>query len=218
MSDRKALLRQYQQLEHDFFYKRLSLEQLYALTSNGTVIEDSFCYGEFGFLLVGLKPCVLIQFPSARENIIPAYKRFVLDPLVERLDAFQVHVAIIDTPVKSAELGELRGSLLIYNSSHELGSQVQSSLLSASSTFVSEEQLASLFDYPGNLPKSEEQLLSMLEIAYLDNSRNDMRVITTFAALEPQLELVKKHFAIYKDVCSRQLDMDLRLVIRRPIV
>lgn len=217
MSDRKALVRQYQQLEHEFFYKQLSSQQLFALTSDGTVVEDSFCYGEFAFLIVGLKPCVLVQFPSARENIIPAYKRFVVDPLLERMNAFQIRAVIIDTPVKGIELGELRGSLLIYNSGHELACQVQSLLLLPSSTFVSEDQLALLFDYPGSLPENEEQLSSMLEVAYLDGSRGDMRVITTFAALEPQLEHVKKHFSIYRNVCSRQLDMDLRLVIRRPI-
>lgn len=177
------------------------------LHEKGIILDDSFLYGEFAFLLLGLKPCVLIQFP---EPFLTMYRRHVLDPVCAESG---VQVTVIEKPLRSPETS-LQGSILL----SRRDAAVVASLLDDNSnkTTVAEAELAQILDYPGRLPETLEQVAMMREVAYLEAS--SMRLLTSFAVVgQEQVEATKRHFARYRQACLEHLNMDLRLLIRRPV-
>ncbi|KAF9978543.1 hypothetical protein BGZ73_001962 [Actinomortierella ambigua] len=76
---------------------------------------------------------------------------------------------------------------------------------------ISEETLASLLDYPGRLPQSYLEFPTMLEVSYWDD--DGPTLLTAFAAQKDQLELVRLHFAFYRNAMLQHLDIRLKLQV-----
>lgn len=202
------VIREYRDREVAFF-DNLPTEQRTLLRAHHIDPADSLLYGELAFVLVGLKPCVLIDFPRdsspSTSSITHLYRQAVLDPLKEKCG---ICINEIHHPLASDEM-ELKGCLLVHKSS----SLVQQ-LLDQQDEQVSETSLARLLDYPGRLPQSSDEISTMCEVVYYATPSNV--VLTTFAAQQDELDQVKTHFERYKEQCHTQLGMELGLLVRRP--
>ncbi|KAJ8658511.1 hypothetical protein O0I10_005864 [Lichtheimia ornata] len=201
------VIREYRDREVAFF-NNLPTAQRALLRAHHIDPADSLLYGELAFVLVGLKPCVLIDFPrdaSASTSITHLYRQAVLDPLKEQYD---ICINEIHRPLASDEM-ELKGCLLVHKSC-----PLVQQLLDQQDEQVSETLLAKLLDYPGRLPESSDEISTMCEVVYY--AIPSKVILTTFAAQQDELDQVKAHFARYKEQCHTQLGMELGLLVRRP--
>ncbi|KAF7732865.1 Mitochondrial inner membrane protein oxa1l [Apophysomyces ossiformis] len=172
----KRVVERFRQLEVEFFRQHAA-----TLNSFGITADDSYLYGEFAFLLLGLKPSVLIHFPPP---VIVLYEQGVIEPVLKALP--NISRRRIEN-MRSEEM-DLTGCILLY---HLHDSHRVSNLLDEKSR-VTESQLAEILDYPGSLPNSLEDVAAMKEVAYIDADRQTL--LTTYAALDNQLHNVKDHF------------------------
>ncbi|KAI9021568.1 hypothetical protein CLU79DRAFT_753866 [Phycomyces nitens] len=202
MANRNEWLDRYARAEVQFF-QSLSPDDKNKITEDGQTIKDCLLYGEMGFVLAGLKPCVLIHFNSERINTL--YQQNVLDPLARELD---LRVRVLPS-LKSEEM-DLTGGLIVdrgYGPSDELWE---------CGPVISEESLARILDYPGSLPKTEEEILTMLEVAYVDSRYG--YVVTTFAGQTREEEKIRAHFRHYKEEYKNVFGIELQLIMRRPLL
>ncbi|KAI9488522.1 hypothetical protein BDB00DRAFT_877309 [Zychaea mexicana] len=212
--DDATLIQEYQRLEEDFFYNFLRSDQQHLL--NTPDLHDAFLFGEIGFLVAGLKPCVLIDLPPAVARL---YKQHVLDRVAESEFARRdIQVTEIQANISSPEMMSLQGCFIVYHMR-----QAPQPLLSPSNSddcgrvIITEATLANILDYPGSLPTSMQQVMSMLEVVYYTREQGGrVQILTMFAALEHEVEQVKAHFKRYYDICREKLAWDIKLLIRRP--
>lgn len=154
------------ELEQKFF-STLSPAQIKALTCHGSLeTRDSHLYGEFAFLASGFKPCVLICFPDPELNHL--YTEQVINKAIEKSQNLQCYS--IQKDLISDEMN-LRGTCMVINWDNTHAPHIVKLLEDETCNSISEEQLAVFLDYPGTLPSSAEELDSMLEVAYLDATR-----------------------------------------------
>ncbi|KAG2174723.1 hypothetical protein INT43_005781, partial [Umbelopsis isabellina] len=206
-------------LEQEFF-PTLSPAQIKALTYNGSLeTRDSHLYGEFAFLASGLKPCLLICFPDPKLNRF--YTEQVVNKAIENSQNLQCYS--IQRDIISDEMN-LRGTSIVVNRDTTHASQIVKLLEDETFNSISEDKLAVFLDYPGSLPSSAEELDSMLEVAYLDATRQvnwlirsseDPIIVTTFAAQESEVDKVKEHFQRYR-AKMLEMNIDLQILIRKP--
>lgn len=202
------VIREYRDREVAFF-NNLPAAQRALLRAHHIDPADSLLYGELAFVLVGLKPCMLIDFPRdaspSTTSITHLYRQAVLDPLKEKCG---ICINEINRPLASDEM-ELKGCLLVHKSS-----PLVQHLLDQQDEQVSETSLAKLLDYPGRLPQSSDEISTMCEVVYY--AIPSKVVLTTFAAQQDELDQVKAHFERYKEQCHTQLGTELGLLVRRP--
>ncbi|CDS04947.1 hypothetical protein LRAMOSA07477 [Lichtheimia ramosa] len=199
------LVREYRDREVAFF-NNLPAAQRTLLRAHHIDPADSLLYGELAFVLVGLKPCMLIDFPrdtSSTSSITQLYRQAVLEPLKDDICINEIH-----RPLASAEMN-LEGCLLVHKSS-----PLVQQLLNQQDELVSETLLAQLLDYPGRLPDSSDEISTMCEVVYY--AMPSKVILTTFAAQQDELDQVQAHFDRYKEQCHTQLGMELGLLVRRP--
>ncbi|KAI7851674.1 hypothetical protein BDC45DRAFT_515552 [Circinella umbellata] len=213
-------VRNYKQLEDEFFYNVLQpdLQQLLDMQD----LHDAYLFGEIGFLIAGLKPCVLIDLP---HPVAVLYKQHVLDRVsIDHLTLRGIEIAEIETNVSSPEIS-LQGCFIVYHRSQQetiqpllLMSQNGKENNSSNQQVISESTLAKILDYPGSLPRNQHEIMNMLEVVYYieEQENRSVQIITTFAALDHEVKQVKVHFVNYRKICHEKLGLDLRLLIRRP--
>jgi hypothetical protein len=168
-SHRRMSLAMYQCFLHleQTFFSSLSTAQIQVLTCNGTLqVHDSQLHGEFAFLVAGLKPCLLICFPSPELNRL--FAQTVLDKVLQHQNRFQVHS--ISRSLVSDEM-DLRGCVLVVDQESSLAPMWVKTIGDEKCSSISEHTLAQLLDYPGSLPSCSEELDMMLEVAYFDISK-----------------------------------------------
>lgn len=196
----------YRRLERDWF-ETLPLNQLNLLTDRGRVpIGELHLYGEVGFLLLGLKPCVLVEHIPRELRTLDSYIQGVCKPWLNRwftedflrhthllsdssssegLDLeneadgvasvsnpsspLPIHIAgqLISHELQSPEIS-LQGCWLFYNTSHQLFPDLEATILDKTCSEIPEDMLASLLDYPGSLPKSQNEISTMLRVGYIE--------------------------------------------------
>ncbi|GAB5592605.1 hypothetical protein Unana1_07505 [Umbelopsis nana] len=209
-----TLYEHFKSLELSFF-SNLSSAQIKSLTCNGSLqVQDSRLYGEFAFLMSGLKPCLLVCFPDPELNAL--FTSAVLEKVLQRQSRFQI--LTVRRSLVSDEM-DLRGCVVILDQENALASMASNMIEDQKCSRVSESTLALLLDYPGSLPSCAEELDTMLEVAYLDTarSRDNPTVVTTFAAQQKENKNVNRHFERYRDRV-KELGIDLRMSIRQPQV
>jgi hypothetical protein len=229
-----TLYEHFKSLEQSFF-SNLSSAQIKSLTCNGSLqVQDSRLYGEFAFLISGLKPCLLVCFPDPELNAL--FTSAVLEEVLQRQSRFQI--LTVRRSLVSDEM-DLRGCVVILDQENALASMASNMIEDQKCSSVSESTLALLLDYPGSLPSCAEELDTMLEVAYLDTaryvtrniislvttmlnsvrhrSRDNPTVVTTFAAQQKENKNVNRHFERYRDRV-KELGIDLRMSIRQPQV
>ncbi|KAG0228794.1 hypothetical protein BGW42_001991 [Actinomortierella wolfii] len=215
--------------------------------------ETSCHYGELAFLLLGLKPMVLVQMPT--RQLAQNYHAQVLRPHLIHyppLASYHLHSLEITTDLQSPEMS-LKGSIIVWrdetadrirplldltpsfpqlvtksscptclssckNSASTITacatcspSSVIASADSSTTRTISEETLAALLDYPGRLPQSPREYPTMVEVSYWDNVGPTL--LTAYAAQKDQLELIRLHFACYRDAMLKHLGIHLKLQV-----
>jgi hypothetical protein len=189
------------------FWRNLSKDTINHITHNGELKpEDMLLYGEFGFALLGLKPCMLIEFRDEKTNQL--YHSTVIEPVLHALKSHNLKLRLLQN-TRSPE-ADLHGCLLLYNeaSDNVINSLFQSSL-------VSENDLAQLLDYPGHLPSSPEEIQTMKIVLYFHLRPNkSLLALTSFAIQESEKQAALAHFERYKLVCKEKLDIELKLSIQ----
>lgn len=214
---------QYRQLETTWF-ENLSSTHLKIITDNGRVpVGELHLYGEIGFLLLGIKACVLIEHIPREDGLLDSYVEQVAMPWTKLLEAPNCGVADsngrniditlyqVDRPLESPEIS-LENSWFIINKSHDLFPVLNQSLLNDDFLKLDEPHLALFLDYPGSLPNSPSELNTMLFVGYFD--RKNGYSLTTYAAQERQKSSVLDHFQHYASRCKQLLNLDLELKIQ----
>ncbi|KAK5828594.1 hypothetical protein F5H01DRAFT_5986 [Linnemannia elongata] len=212
-------------------------------TSASIQLEDcSLHYGEFAFLLAGLKPCLLLQLPTPAmttaffHNVLvpqvmhhPAYKILSTKTSPTTVGGQGLECRLITRDVRSPEMS-LQGYVLLWSSttieSHPKAASIQRSidLLCPTTTgetrpaMISEQDLAVMLDIPGRLPSSEAEIRAMVEVSYWhqDDSTVDSSpvLLTAFAAQPDQIPAIQTHFKKYRDSVHGLFDMTLKLHVQ----
>lgn len=158
-----ALHTRFKQLERRW-HSSLTPTDLALLTADHTLSQpDLLHHGEFAFLILGIKPCMLVSFPSAALNA--RFRNEVCLPALEGAEGFLC--IVIEHDLRSPEM-EFRGAVVVMNERHERHGVVQKIFLDESVVRVEEEEVAIALDYPGNLPRTEEEAREMVEVGYMD--------------------------------------------------
>ncbi|KAI8880377.1 hypothetical protein K501DRAFT_255089 [Backusella circina FSU 941] len=164
-------------------------------------------YGEFGFVLLGLKPCMLIEFRDEKTNQL--YYTTVIEPVLHAMNLHNLKLRLLQN-IRSPE-ADLHGCLLLYN-------QANSALVEnmfQSSGIVSESDMARLLDYPGHLPSSPEEIQTMKLVLYFHLRPNkSLLAVTSFAIQESEKQATQSHFERYKRVCQDRLGIELKLLVQ----
>ncbi|KAF9166388.1 hypothetical protein DFQ26_008072 [Actinomortierella ambigua] len=127
---------------------------------------------------------VLVQMPNV--ELARSYHAHVLRPHLIHyppLRGYHLHSLEITTDLQSPEMS-LKGSIVT---------------------------LAAMLDYPGRLPQSMREFPTMIEVSYWDDAGPTL--LTAFAAQKDQLELIRLHFAFYRNAMLKQLDIRLKLQV-----
>ncbi|KAF9206655.1 hypothetical protein BGZ49_002064 [Haplosporangium sp. Z 27] len=157
-----------------------------ALASPSSIQDCSLHYGELAFLLVGLKPCVLIQLPTSGLTL-DLYRQVLESQWMQRASFKEQHQSqalglncqLIVKNVRSPEM-PLQGCILVWSDktvqSHQQSERIRRgiSLLcspedqqnSNNQKTISEQDLAVMLDIPGRLPESEMEMQKMIEVSY----------------------------------------------------
>jgi hypothetical protein len=158
-----VLYQRFVDLERQFF-TTLSPTQVKNLTCNGSLqIEDSYLYGEFAFLISGLKPCLLVCFQDPSLNIL--FKHTVLDNVLQNQNRFQI--CVVDRNIVSDEM-DLEGCIIVVDEDNATAPTATKLIQDEHCSTIAEQVLAQLLDYPGSLPNDAAELESMVEVAYVD--------------------------------------------------
>ncbi|KAG1145206.1 hypothetical protein G6F37_005594 [Rhizopus arrhizus] len=189
------------------FWSSLDKSTIEHVTFQGELSpEDMLLYGEFGFTLLKLKPCVLIEFRD--KKVTQLYCEQVIVPVLHALADKTIGYFMISEQVNTPE-SALEGSILVYQYDHK---EILS--LFDHSTTVPEETMADILDYPGHLPRSEKEIPTMKTVIYF-HDRNTTRIaLTTFAIQDNEKDITSSHFERYRYACKEQLDIDLKLLIQ----
>ncbi|KAI8971630.1 hypothetical protein BDF20DRAFT_825394 [Mycotypha africana] len=168
-------------------------------------------YGEFGFLLLNLKPAMLIDFRDAKINQL--YLETVVQPVMHALKsetAITLDQYIVKDDLRTPE-SHLNGCIFVY---HTKKRNLLLPIFEAQeNSIIFEETMAMVLDYPGHLPKDERDIPTMISVIYLhERAKNKGTVaLTTFAIQQSEKEVTLKHFNKYKELCKRELDIELKL-------
>lgn len=201
---------EYFKLLEEQFWKKLDERTIQHITFHGQLkAEDMLLYGEFGFALIGLKPSVLVEFRDEKVNRL--YLETVIDPalvaLKEKTLKYQV-IKDIQTPES-----DLNGSVLIYSTTCSIDPLKR--VLKGDEKFMEEETMALVLGYPGNLPKSQEEIGTMKSVIYFHRlPHEELVALTSFAIQESEKEKTLDHFKDHFKACKEILGIDLKLLMQ----
>lgn len=191
------------------FWDKLNVNIVDYITFHGELkAQDMLIYGEFGFALLGLKPCVLVEFRDTRINLL--YLETVIQPVLFALKEKTLTYHVIKN-IKTPE-SNLDGCILIYAKAEE--SKIPFMLLNTEHQIISEDTMATLLNYPGHLPNSENEIPTMKTVIYFHNRPNkELLALTSFAIQDSEKQETLHHFKSYFTACKDKLDIDLKLLI-----
>lgn len=209
MEDKQAF--EYFALLEQQFWKRLDQKLIDRITLRGQLkSEDMLLYGEFGFTILGLKPAMLIDFQSEQVNRI--YLETVLDPALVALKSKRLGYHIIEN-ITTPE-SNLHGCVLVYDTQNRAAMLDEILSNDKETKELTEEIIAEILDYPGHLPRSEQEIPTMSTVIYFhDKSSDDLTALTTFAIQESEKANTIEHFKKYHKQCKEQLDIDMKILI-----
>ncbi|KAI9281653.1 hypothetical protein BY458DRAFT_499290 [Sporodiniella umbellata] len=204
--DVKRAFEHYYLLEKQF-WSGLSASEIKHVTFEGDLRpEDMLLYGEFGFALLALKPCVLVEFRD--EKVTRRYSEQVIQPVLATLAEPILAYFTITQQVTTPE-SDLTGSGLIYHRDH---AQLIKSF--DHPTRLTEATMAHILDYPGHLPRSQQELATMHTVLYLHHRPPYTIALTTFAIQTHEKEHTSHHFQKYRHACQEKLNITLKLLIQ----
>ncbi|KAJ2792227.1 hypothetical protein H4R21_006193 [Coemansia helicoidea] len=171
-------------------------EQTERLTQGGQLrLSEQLHYGEIAFMLLRLKPCVLIDFAGDREQL-QDYIASAIAPTLRDLNVlgasaaaatsaaaardcadgigacyprrFRLVCARIDGELGSSEVDSWTGAYVVYDEAWpESAAWAKENLLSPEKTTVSEAELARGLDYPGSIPQTPADMRAVVPVSYL---------------------------------------------------
>ena len=188
------------------FWRNLDRDTIDEITYHGELKpEDMLLYGEFGFVLLGLKPCMLVEFRT------PLYFETVIQPVLFALKQKTLDYHVIQD--KTTPESNLDGCMLIYAIDKPI--QDMDLLLNTTRQSIPENTMANILDYPGHLPSNEKQVETMKSVIYFHERPNKGPLaLTSFAIQHTQEQDTRDHFKRYFDTCKDKLDIHLKLWIQ----
>ncbi|KAL6061257.1 hypothetical protein QOT17_013008 [Balamuthia mandrillaris] len=190
-----------------------------ALEEQGLQPESMRVWGEILFLLLGLKPGVILTGLSSSEQV----KDFVQKVFVES-GLLRAHPewksGLVERDMETSYFN-FKNSFVIYDDSREDAAPVARRLLDASSSSppppLSEKEIATLLDYPvhlkegAELEEQQKRQASLVEVAYFVEERQGEKeeetrrlLVTSFGAEEAEIKpRVLPHFQRYREACGK---------------
>ncbi|KAJ1760876.1 hypothetical protein LPJ77_002466 [Coemansia sp. RSA 2523] len=184
------ILRQLYHREQQWFESRTP-EQMQLLTQQGQLsLSEQLHYGELAFVLLHLKPCAIIDFAGDRSQL-NSYIAAAINPTLRDLNAvgaanagvsrncdgattacyprsFRLVCAQISGQLASPEVSSWTGAFVVYDEEwRESAEWTRTNLLNPSNTLITEDELARGLDYPGSIPKSLDEMRSIVPVSYL---------------------------------------------------
>ncbi|KAJ1961760.1 hypothetical protein GGI12_003064 [Dipsacomyces acuminosporus] len=228
-------------------------EQISLLTQQGELLlSEQLHYGEIAFVLLGLKPCAIIDYAGDREQlkdyitaaIQPTLRelnelgQITKQPAVPHTDSngnkyprpFRLACSRINGELASPEVPSWTGAYVLYDEMwEESAAWVRDSLLNEEKHAIAEDELAHGLDYPGSLPKSVQDMHSIVPVSYLGRMKNESgewmcdrwETLTSFIVLHHELPQAAHHRMRYQAVrlfdIEMQVTMDTSLVDEFPM-
>lgn len=176
-------------------------------TSTSSLEDCSLHYGEFAFLLAGLKSCLLLQLPT--PAMTTAFFHAVIVPQIMHHPAYKalstkelglglgLECRLISRNVRSPEMS-LQGYILLWSSTtvkaHPQAASIQRSInllcsppptdsAAATTVIISEQDLAIMLDIPGRLPASETEVRAMVEVSYWHQDQDESAAVDSVPVL-----------------------------------
>ncbi|KAJ2354892.1 hypothetical protein IWW50_001890 [Coemansia erecta] len=184
------ILRQFYHREQQWFETRTP-EQLLLLNQQGQLsLSEQLHYGELAFVLLRLKPCTIIDFAGDRSQL-KEYIAAAIAPTLRDLNAlgaaslagsrncagttgacyprpFRLVCARINGQLSSPEVASWTGAFVVYDEGwRESAEWARAHLLDPNTSSISEDELARGLDYPGSIPKSPDDMRSIVPVSYL---------------------------------------------------
>ncbi|KAJ1731661.1 hypothetical protein LPJ61_002426 [Coemansia biformis] len=224
------VLRQLYHRERQWLAARTA-EQAARLTQQGLLrLSDQLHYGEIAFVLLRLKPCVLVDFAGDRDQLRD-YIAGVVAPSLRDLNAvgalgagardcadttgacyprrFRLVCARIDGELASPEVASWTGAYVVYDETWpESDAWARDNLLNPAKTTVSEAELARGLDYPGSIPQTPEDMRAVVPVSYLGRIKSESgewmsdrwECLTSYAVLQHELPQTALHRMRYQAI------------------
>ncbi|KAJ2784376.1 hypothetical protein GGI15_002271 [Coemansia interrupta] len=217
-------LRQMYHREHHFLHT-LTPQELEQLTQQDAAsLSEQHHYGELAFLLLGLKPCALLDY-AERGPLLEKYLSCVVRPSLEELNhvgqqgggAFELRCRRIEQSLESPEGGSWQGAYVLWDERREESRRWAGRLLEGGR--IPEDDLARALDYPGSLPKTAEELRSVVPVSYLGRMKSESgewmsdrwECLTAFIVLQHELPQMALHRMRYQAV--RVFDIEMQVAM-----
>ncbi|KAJ2746052.1 hypothetical protein GGI20_001679 [Coemansia sp. BCRC 34301] len=239
------VLRQLYQRETHWLSTR-SADQASLLSQQGQLsLSEQLHYGEVAFVLLRLKPCAIIDFAGDRSQLAN-YISAVIEPTIRDLNAlgavakglasadvprtvdsnsawyprpFQLACARINGQLSSPEVSSWTGAFVLYDEMWpESAAWAKSNLLDPATSTVGEDTLARGLDYPGSLPSTSEDMMTIVPVSYLGRMNESgewmsdrWECLTSFVVLHHQLPQVALHRIRYEAVKMFDIEMQVTM-------
>ncbi|KAI8350143.1 hypothetical protein BD560DRAFT_409941 [Blakeslea trispora] len=195
------------------FWRNLTQEAIQKITLHGQLKpEDMLLYGEFGFTLIGLKHAMLVEFCDESINLL--YLKTVIEPVLFASRSKNISCHLIQHTVTPES--NLHGCILVYN--HDDLLPEISVLINRSSEDqeLDEDTMAAILDYPGHLPRNEEEIPTLLSVIYLHQKGGNkgLAAVTSFAIQQKEEPNMRAHFDRYRTMSEQLLGIDLKLLVQ----
>lgn len=211
----------FRDLERQWWATRPVDELQTFVIQSGLQPESMAIFGEVLFLLLGLKPCVLLSnLPpmwrhSFATNVVLASGLLRLESSLTTSSSIALYVVgtRLETPAKY----ELTGDLVLGNVTHgefalveptlRLGAVNEDTRLARTDVavleVVQENVLARVLDYPVALSECTEVAL-MLEVGYFLEEQQGRVLLTSYYAMAtaPHMQRIQLHFQRYRACCA----------------
>ncbi|KAJ2081315.1 hypothetical protein H4R24_002434 [Coemansia sp. RSA 988] len=235
------ILRQLYHRERRWLASR-SPEQTALLTQQGQLsLSEQLHYGELAFMLLRLKPCAIIDFQGDRSQLRDYIARAIIPTLrdlntlgaldivggncTESPDVcfprrFCLTCSRIDGQLASPEVSSWTGAYVLYDETWpESVIWAKEHLLDPARTTVSEDELARGLDYPGSIPKTPEDMRSIIPVSYLGRMKCEngewmsdrWECLTSFVVLERELPQIAIHRIRYQEIRMFDIEMQVNM-------
>ncbi|KAJ2491513.1 hypothetical protein IWW47_005043 [Coemansia sp. RSA 2052] len=241
------VLRQLYQRETHWLSTRTA-DQVSLLSQQGQLsLGEQLHYGEVAFVLLRLKPCAIIDYAGDRTQLAN-YISAVIEPTIRDLNAlgaaakglvasadvsraadsnsawyprpFQLTCTRISGQLASPEVSSWTGAFVLYDEMWaESAAWAKSNLLDSTALTVGEDTLARGLDYPGSLPTTSEDMLTIVPVSYLGRMKSESgewmsdrwECLTSFVVLHHQLPQVALHRIRYEAIKMFDIEMQVAM-------
>ena len=198
--------------EETFLRRNVSESLRTSWLETGLNPDNLFHYGEFLFVVAGLKPAMLFSHLTDQPMAEAFFAQVALPFLSESQKG-----SFCLRPVKKlvTSNGDLSNSWLIYDHTGPHAATVAALLRTLEeSAMVPEIRMAELLDYPVSLPEEGEDpgASQFYEVGYLHVQGVARTVLTSYGAFEHDLKKVRQHFARYSERLRGMVELELALI------